>query len=158
MGFHKNKEQQSTINYQPSTINQNLTTINHQLKTINQQLKKMEYIKLEVWIETRKLTSLIYDATKLFPKEELFGLTNQMRRCAVSVPSNIAEGSGRRTTKDTVHFLHISRGSLYELETQCYLALDQKYLDENNFNIIFNQIQLSKKLLNGFINYYKKLI
>ena len=118
----------------------------------------MEYIKLEVWIETRKLTNLIYDATKLFPKEELYGLTNQMRRCAVSVPSNIAEGSGRQTTKDTIHFLHISRGSLYELETQCYLALDQKYLDENFFNIIFNQIQLSKKLLNGFINYYKKLI
>jgi four helix bundle protein len=118
----------------------------------------MEYIKLEVWIETRKLTSLIYDATKRFPKEELFGLTNQMRRCAVSVPSNIGEGCGRQTTKDTIHFLHISRGSLHELETQCYLALDQKYLDENSFNVNFNQIQLSKKLLNGFINYYKKLI
>ena len=118
----------------------------------------MEYIKLEVWIETRKLANIIYDASKQFPKEELFGLTNQMRRCAVSVPSNIAEGCGRQTTKDTIHFLHISRGSLYELETQCYLAFDQKYLDENNFNIIFNQVQLSKKLLNGFINYYKKLI
>ena len=132
--------------------------MNQQPTTITQQLIKMEYIKLEVWLETRKLTSLIYDATKLFPKEELFGLTNQMRRCAVSVPSNIAEGCGRHTAKDTIRFLHISRGSLYELETQSYLALDQKYLDEISFNVIFNQIQSSKKLLNGFINYYKKLI
>ena len=118
----------------------------------------MEYIKLEVWIETRKLANIIYDASKQFPKEELFGLTNQLRRCAVSVPSNIAEGCGRQTTKDTIRFLYISRGSLYELETQCYIAFDQKYLDENNFNIIFSQIQLGKKLLNGFINYYKKLL
>ena len=118
----------------------------------------MEYIKLEIWIETRKLANIIYDAYKKFPKEELFGLTNQMRRCAVSVPSNIAEGCGRQTTKDTINFLHISRGSLYELETQCYLALDQNYVDENNFNNIINQIQISKKLLNGFINYYKKLL
>lgn len=123
----------------------------------NQQQRNMEYIKLDVWVETRKLANLIYDATKVFPKEEIFGLVNQMRRCAVSVPSNIAEGCGRQTAKDTINFLHISRGSLYELETQCYLALDQKYIDENNFNIIFNQIQTSKKLLNGFINYYKKI-
>jgi four helix bundle protein len=118
----------------------------------------MEYIKLEVWIEARKLVNLLYDSSKLFPKEELFGLTNQMRRAAVSIPSNIAEGCGRQTSKDTVNFLHISRGSLYELETQYYLAFDQKYIDENNFNIAFGQIQICKKLLNGFINYYKNKI
>ena len=118
----------------------------------------MEYNKLEVWIEARKLTNLIYDLSKVFPKEEIYGLTNQMRRCSVSVPSNIAEGCGRQTSKDTINFLHISRGSLYELETQCYVALDQKYIDENNFNIVFNQMQSCKKLLNGFINYYKKLL
>lgn len=76
----------------------------------------------------------------------------------VSVPSNIAEGCGRHTSKDTLHFLHISRGSLYELETQYYLALDQKYIDINNFNIAFEQIQICKKLINGFINYYKNKI
>jgi len=118
----------------------------------------MEYNKLEVWIEARKLTNLIYDLFKVFPKEEIYGLTNQMRRCSVSIPSNIAEGCGRQTSKDTINFLHISRGSLYELETQCYVALDQKYIDENNFNIVFNQMQSCKKLLNGFINYYKKLL
>ena len=118
----------------------------------------MEYNKLEVWIEARKWTNLIYDLSKVFPKDEIYGLTNQMRRCSVSIPSNIAEGCGRQTSKDTINFLHISRGSLYELETQCYVALDQKYIDENNFNIVFNQMQSCKKLLNGFINYYKKLL
>lgn len=118
----------------------------------------MEYNKLEVWIEARKLTNLIYDLSKVFPKEEIYGLTNQMRRCSVSIPSNIAEGCGRQTSKDTINFLHISIGSLYELETQCYVALDQKYIDENNFNIVFNQMPSCKKLLNGFINYYKKLL
>ena len=71
----------------------------------------MEYTKLEVWIEARKLVSLLYSSTQVFPKEELFGLTNQMRRAAVSIASNIAEGCGRQTAKDTTHFLHISRGS-----------------------------------------------
>lgn len=117
----------------------------------------MNYIKLEVWLEARRLTSLVYDTTKIFPKEELYSLTNQIRRCAISVPSNIAEGCGRQTSKDTVHFLHISRGSLFELETQFYLALDQKYISNDDFNNIIIQTETCKKLLNGFINYYKKL-
>ena len=117
----------------------------------------MEYLKLEVWIETRKLANLVYEATKKFPKEELFNLTNQLRRCAISIPSNIAEGCGRQTSKDTIHFLHISRGSLYELETQCYLAVDQNYMNGTEFEIINTQIQSCKRLINGFINYYKKL-
>ena len=129
------------------------------LSTDNKQLstkKEMDYSKLDVWVEARKLVNFLYDSTKLFPKYEIFGLTNQMRRAAISIPSNIAEGCGRQTSKDTIHFLHISRGSLYELETQYYLAFDQKYIDENNFNIALEQIQTCKKLLNGFINYYKK--
>jgi four helix bundle protein len=131
----------------------------YQPKTINEQLiNGMEYSKLEVWLEARKLVNLLYDYSKLFPKDELFGLTNQMRRAAISIPSNIAEGCGRQTSKETIHFLHISRGSLYELETQFYLALDQKYIDENSFNNVLKQIQTCKKLLNGFINYYKKII
>lgn len=117
----------------------------------------MNYTKLEVWIETRKLTNLVYDISKEFPKEELYSLTNQIRRCAISIPSNIAEGCGRQTSKDTIHFLHISRGSLYELETQFYLTLDQKYVSEDDFNKIITQTETRKKLLNGFINYYKKL-
>lgn len=117
----------------------------------------MEYTELEVWIEARRLTNLVYQKTKSFPKEELFGLTNQIRRSAVSIPSNIAEGCGRRTSNDTIQFLHISRGSLFELETQTFLTLDQNYISENEFQEISNQILICKKLINGFINYYKNL-
>jgi len=115
----------------------------------------MEYINLEVWIEARKLTNLFYNLTKNYPKEEIFGLTNQMRRCAVSVPSNIAEGCGRSSSKDTMHFLFIARGSLYELETQFYLSSDQNYLSEEELQMSLNKIIICKKLLNGFINYYR---
>ncbi len=117
----------------------------------------MEYTSLEVWIESRKLTNLVYEKTKKFPKEELFGLTNQIRRCSVSIPSNIAEGCGRRTSNDTIQFLHIAKGSLFELETQIYLSLDQNYISEFQFNEVSNQVLVCKKLINGFINYYKKL-
>lgn len=117
----------------------------------------MKYTELEVWLETRKLSNLVYNKTKVFPKEEVYGLTNQIRRCAVSIPSNIAEGIGRQSSKETLHFLHISRGSLYELETQFYLSLDQNYMSASDFEIITNQIETCKKLINGFINYYKKL-
>lgn len=115
----------------------------------------MEYTELEVWIESRNLTKIVYGITNGFPKEELYALTNQIRRCVVSIPSNIAEGCGRQTSKDTTHFLHIARGSLYELETQFYLALDQNYLTTNDFESVIMQIQSCKRLLNGFINYYK---
>lgn len=84
-------------------------------------------------------------------------MTSQIRRCAISIPSNIAEGCGRRTSKDTIQFLYISRGSLYELETQLFLALDQNFISETHLNEIISQIESCKKLLNGFINYYKKL-
>jgi len=117
----------------------------------------MEYTGLEVWKDSRKLVSEVYILTREFPKEELYGLTSQIRRSAVSIPSNIAEGCGRRTSADTIQFLHISRGSLFELETQLYLAIDQAYITENNFKQTLNQIYSCKKLLNGFIKYYKGL-
>ena len=116
-----------------------------------------DYTNLEVWQESRKLVNTTYVLTKSFPKEELFGLTNQMRRAAVSIVSNIAEGCGRQTAKDTINFLHISRGSLYELETQCFVALDQKYFTDEQFEHINDSIQSCKRLRNGFINYYRKI-
>lgn len=119
--------------------------------------RRMDYTKLDVWQEARKLANIIYTISKQFPREEVYGITNQMKRCAVSVPSNIAEGCGRQTSKDTIQFLHISRGSLYELETQFFIALDQKYMAEEQFNQVFELIQSCKRLRDGFINYYKKL-
>lgn len=117
----------------------------------------MEYIELDVWKESRELVKLVYDLTKVFPKEEIYGLTNQIRRCSCSIPSKIAEGCGRKTPNDTIRFLHIARGSLYELETQLYLSFDQEYLNQKELDLILSQIVLCKKLLNGFINYYGSL-
>ena len=115
----------------------------------------MNYIDLNVWMESRKLVKSVYELTASFPKDELYSLTNQIRRSAVSVPSNIAEGCGRRTSKETIHFLYISRGSLYELETQVYLSIDMDYVTKSTSEIILDKITICKKLLNGFIKYFK---
>lgn len=116
----------------------------------------MEYTELEVWKEARNLVNDVYLISKAYPKEEMYGLTSQIHRCAVSIPSNLAEGCGRRTSADTIQFLHISRGSLYELETQLFIALDQGYLRKKDFDKQLEQILKCKKLVNGFIKYYKK--
>ena len=115
------------------------------------------YTELVVWQKSRALVSTVYELTRCFPKEELFGLSNQMRRAAVSIPSNIAKGCGRQHTRDTFQFLFIARGSLFEVETQCYLATDQKYISPGQLTLILTAIQECKKLLQGFIRYYRSL-
>lgn len=112
----------------------------------------MNYTALEFWKFSRDLVKLVYLLTKSFPQDEIYGLTNQIRRSAGSVPSNIAEGVGRQSNKETNHFLYISKGSLNEVETQLYLSFDIGYISEEDLKSISN-----KKLLNGFINYYKKI-
>ena len=128
---------------------------NDQLTTNNNMMK--QYIELDVWIKARELASLCYEVTKSFPKEEMFGQTTQMRRSAVSIPSNIAEGCGRNTSKDTLQFLFIARGSAYELETQFYIAFDLNYISKEQLNTALYKITECKKILNGFINYYQTL-
>ena len=118
---------------------------------------KKAYTDLDVWKEARILANEIYNATKLFPKDELFGLTSQMRRSAVSIASNIAEGCGRNHPKDSIQFFFISRGSLYELETQIYIASDQKYINEVLFRTLLMKVEITRKLLSGFIKYYQQL-
>ncbi|GGG53601.1 hypothetical protein GCM10011414_24100 [Croceivirga lutea] len=116
----------------------------------------MDYKELDVWVQARELVKKIYLLSKAFLDDERYGLTSQIRRCAVSVSSNIAEGCGRQTAKDTINFLHIARGSLFELETQTILASDLEYLPHNESEIL-DEIERVKKLLNGFINYHRKL-
>lgn len=120
--------------------------------------EKKAYIDLEVWKEARVLASEIYLVTKSFPKDEMFGLISQMRRCAVSVPSNIAEGCGRNYPKDSIQFFFIARGSIYELETQLYISFDQNYIDEIILNSTIQKLETTRKLLNGFIKYYQQLV
>lgn len=114
------------------------------------------YTELEVWKKARELVNSVYELTKKFPKEEVFGITSQIRRSSISIPSNIAEGCGRNSEKETIHFLYIARGSLYELETQLYLSKDQTYITQGELEEIQQQVIACKKLLNGFINYYRK--
>ncbi|BDD13870.1 four helix bundle protein [Marivirga tractuosa] len=98
-----------------------------------------------------ELSLLVYQITSTFPKEERFGLISQIRRCAVSIPSNIAEGSSRDSSKDFSRFLRISIGSSFELETQLLLSKKLEFIshdDFDNLEITLNEVQ---KMLNSFI-------
>jgi len=94
------------------------------------KFKIYSFETLDVWKETRKLTLKIYQLTKKFPSEEKFGLISQMRRAAISISSNIAEGSSRQSLKDQARYSEISFGSLMELLNQCILCFDLDYLEE----------------------------
>lgn len=89
---------------------------------------------LEIWKKSRVFCSSIYEITSNFPESEKFGLTNQLRRVSVSIPSNKAEGSSRKTNKDFSRFLQIALGSAYEIETQLLIAFDLKFMTENELN------------------------
>jgi four helix bundle protein len=114
-----------------------------------------DYTELDVWKFARALVKSVYQLTTDFPNTELYSLTNQINRCVISIPSNIAEGIGRQSDKETIHFLYIAKGSLFELETQLYLALDLDYINQEQFKSIYEELTSCKKLLNGFINYFK---
>ncbi|MCY7311818.1 MAG: four helix bundle protein [Chitinophagaceae bacterium] len=114
------------------------------------------YKKLDAWQQSMQLVKEIYLMTKAFPKEELYALTSQTKRASVSVPCNIAEGIGRNYKKDTIQFLHIARGSLYELETLLNIAVMIEIIAEEIFNKISPLIDKCLQLLNGHIRYYEK--
>jgi len=109
---------------------------------------------LEVWKKSMYLVSNIYKITESFPNKELYGLTNQIRRAAVSIPSNIAEGAARNSKKEFIQFLYISLGSLSELETQIIIASRLEYL--NNLDTLSEDLKFVQKLINGLIYYLKK--
>ena len=110
------------------------------------------YRDLEVWQLSRVLTKDVYQMTSGFPKSELFGLSSQMRRCAVSITCNIAEGQGRWSAADQCHFYNIARGSLLEIETQLFIALDVGYIDQTELNQRLAQTEKMGKKLNTLIS------
>ncbi|MDP2838273.1 MAG: four helix bundle protein [Candidatus Moranbacteria bacterium] len=117
---------------------------------MEEKIKKFQ--DLFAWQEAHRLALLVYTISKGFPKEELFALTNQIRRAAVSVPSNIAEGYGRPSGKDRIHFFWIAKGSLLEVESQFLIAKDLGYVKNatliNTFNV---QLEKTDKILTGLI-------
>lgn len=102
---------------------------------------------LKVWQKSIELNKLVYSLTKEFPKEEVYGLTNQIKRSAVSIPSNIAEGCGRESNKEFKNFLGIALGSVFELETQVIIAWEQNFLDQKSFNEFEKEIQHIQKMI-----------
>ena len=112
--------------------------------------------KLRVWQLAMEIVVDIYMLTDSFPKEEKFGLCSQMRRCAVSIVSNIAEGAARNTQKEFINFLHISQGSLSELDTQVEISLRLKLVHKESWKIIDLKLLEADKMLTGLIKSIKK--
>ncbi len=112
------------------------------------------YEQLNVWQESMNLVTEVYTIVKKLPKEELFSLSDQLRRSAVSIPSNIAEGSSRNSKKEFIQFLYIALGSLCELETQLKICINIGYLQ--NLENIFIQTEKIKKMINALISSLKR--
>ena len=111
---------------------------------------KHNFKNLNIWKLSLELANEVYNLTDQFPKNEEFGLKSQLRRCSVSVASNIAEGSSRSSNKDFNRFLEISLGSLYELQTQIIISSNRNYFELEKLNIIENKITELQRMISGF--------
>ena len=111
----------------------------------------MSYRDLIVWKKGMELVKAIYNATDAFPQHEIYGLVSQLRRAAVSIPSNIAEGQAHYTNPEFVRFLRHARGSLAEIETQLLIAVDRNYIPKPSAEQIFGQIDELGRILSGLI-------
>jgi len=116
---------------------------------------KKPHKKLDLWNAAMELAVLLYRATESFPREERFCLTDQIRRAALSVPSNVAEGAARHTKKEFINYLHMAQGSLSELDTHLELATRLGYLDRVNWEKFDGQIERIDKMLSGLIRHQK---
>lgn len=106
--------------------------------------------ELLIWQEGMQLAKKVYEVTALFPGNEKFGLTSQMNRCVISIPSNIAEGSGRGSDKEFAHFLSIALGSAYELETQIFLAQSFGFVEQKQLPELLDLVQKIQRMINKF--------
>lgn len=105
--------------------------------------------KLDCWNESRKLAVNVYQLLKKFPIEERYALCDQLRRAVISISSNIAEGNGRISTKEQIHFLEIAFGSIMEVYSQLQLAVDLGYITDDDFNIVKPNISNTSRLVSG---------
>jgi four helix bundle protein len=110
-----------------------------------------DYRELIAWQKAVDLVEAVYRATRSFPREEIYGLTSQIRRAVVSVPSNVAEGQARNSTADFLHFLSIARGSLKEVETQVIIARRLGYIDEKLERDLTSLTEEVSRLISGLI-------
>ena len=108
---------------------------------------------LKVWQESKDLVTQIYALSSKFPKEEIYSITAQIKRAAISIPSNIAEGAARDSNKEYIRFLYIALGSSAELDTQLIIARDLNFLDAKEFETIIEKLDQIGKMLSGLIKY-----
>ncbi|WP_270089172.1 four helix bundle protein [Sphingobacterium sp. SYP-B4668] len=111
---------------------------------------------LDVWKKSIDLVTTIYELSKVFPKDEVYGLTNQIRRAAVSIPSNISEGAARQSKKEFIQFLYIALGSAMEVETQLIISKNLQYISEKKQIEILDELSCISKMINGLITYLKE--
>jgi len=109
-----------------------------------------QFKNLEIWKRSRYFCSKIYAVTSNFPDNEKFGITNQLRRASVSIPSNIAEGSSRASNKDFSRFLEIAIGSAYEIETQLLISSDLNFLEFETLETLLNELEEIIKMISKF--------
>ena len=114
------------------------------------------YKTLDAWILSMETIKEVYELTKLYPANEKYGLISQTTRAAISIACNIAEGMGRNYTKDTIQFLHISRGSAYELETLLSVAKMIKIVDDQTYENANKKIERNIQMVNGLIKYLEQ--
>ncbi len=110
------------------------------------------FLNLEIWKKSHLLTLKIYKTTKQFPKDEIFGLTSQMRRSSSSIPTNIAEGCGRNSNPQLINFLQISTGSCSELQYQIILCKELSYINEDIFNELHNEVIDVRRMIFAYLN------
>ncbi len=118
---------------------------------------EFSFEKLMVWQKAMELVTLVYEVTKRFPSEERFGLVDQLRRAAVSIPTNIAEGKGRYHQKEFIQFLYLARGSLYEVVTLINTALTLRYLERGDSVKLLESCGIIRSQLSGLIKSLKQL-
>ncbi|HBL78012.1 MAG TPA: four helix bundle protein [Prolixibacteraceae bacterium] len=113
------------------------------------------YREIIVWQRAMSFVTKIYKYSKSFPNEEMYGLISQIRRSAVSIPSNIAEGFGRKSSNDFKRFLQIAMGSLFEVQTQLEISKNLEYIDEKTFNDLYQDSREIERILTAFIDSIK---
>lgn len=123
---------------------------------VSEREKRMKtHYDLNVWNDSIDLVKEIYKITIKFPKEEIYGLTSQIKRAVISIPSNIAEGASRQTNKEFIQFLYIALGSASEVETQLIIAKELNFINDSDLNYLSNKLGKIKKMLNGLIKHLR---
>lgn len=136
--------------------NRQQTIDNRQKRFVQGEKMTRDYTKIKAWQLTDELALLVYKVTKKFPKSELWGITSQMRRAAVSVPANIVEGSARKSRNEYLQFLHIAKSSLAEVSYYIRFTKELGYLETSRYEELWTKSQEGVRTLHGLISYIEK--